>query len=96
MMFSNLDTSPMQVGETRSQRELRERIEAEYSDAAIECSKAFAETCRCILATARPEVVGYEIMRAAEKIYRYAYIKCDGYDIQIDLLNRNFMKCEHM
>ena len=81
MMFSNLDVSPMQIGETKEQRELRERIEAEYSDAAIECSKTFAETCRCILATARQEVV---------------YIKCDGYDIQIDLLNRNFIKCEHM
>ena len=96
MMFSNLDLSPMQSGETKSQRELRKRIESEYSDAAIVCSETFAKMCQCILNTMRPEIAGYEIMKATEKIHRFAYIKCDDYDIQIDLLNRTFMKCEHM
>ena len=96
MTFINLDTSPMQVGETAAQKELRERIEAEYSDAAMRCSEEFANACKHIIETVDPSVAGHEIMDAARQIHRYAYIQCDGCDIQIDLLNRNFMKCKHM
>jgi hypothetical protein len=94
--FKNLDRSIVSLSETGEERALRERIETEFSDRAAEIGAEFQAKAVESLASCNPAYAGTGIDALMRNIPRFAYIKCDTYDIQIDLLLHSFLRCEHI
>lgn len=95
LYFENIDLSPMRMGETEDERELRERIENEYGDQAREVGRKFHDALTSAIESVKDDgYYGTVTFDVIKKINRYAYIKNykNNSDIEIDLLARTFTR----
>ena len=101
--FKNLDKSFMEYGETDKERALRQRIEEDYTDAAI---KASNELKKAFDAKAEKIAEGYfgsAFLGLLKETPRYAYIKNmnsagehdDGADVEIDIIAHEYWTAWH-
>lgn len=75
---------------------LSEFISKEFSAQAIEASNALKELIPQFTLGVKEGFYGIGIKKAIENVPRFAYIKREDYDIEIDLLFHTFRKCIHL
>ena len=100
-MFRNLDRQPFAVpSEPLWQREVMERVNAEFAAEADEVNRDFHARVVEALSSSAPEEAANVVHSLMRETQRYVFLKRvpdpDGveYDVQVDLLLRHVSFCE--